>query len=238
MAFVFYGILLVFLAILAKGILIVDEEMILIISVLIFLGSSYNAVSGFLVSSLSDRAEAIHKTFNTYFLSKITTLTLLLGTYQKVYDTNADLVKVIGFTSNKLFTIRDVRNNEVEQFVNFLINNQLNIIISEELNLLRALYYMKIKLFFQNLLLNWKLYDIRSLVAEDSFLLDGFDKASGVIKQNKLALLPLSSMSSSDLSLFNYFGRIGHILDLSLVTPNYLSSYILVQLVLGLRVLR
>jgi len=233
MNFVFYGLLLVFLGILFQEILIVDEEMILIISVLIFLGSSYNVVSSFLMTSLSERADGIRKTFDNYFILKTTTLTTLLNTYQRIYDTNIDLVKVIGITSNSLQDIRTLRNKEVEHFFNFIINQQLHFIITEEINLLRVLYYNKIKFFFNNLLKSWKLYEIRGLVNEDVF--DEFTNASKIINNKKLSLLPLSSMNSNDLVLFSSIDSLRNVIGNLGLDSNFLVSYLLVNLLIGVR---
>jgi len=238
MSYIFYIILLAFLLILSQGILAVDEEMILIISVLLFLGSSYNAISGFLVSSLSDRAETIKKLFDNFFILKINTLTTLLGTYQKVYDTNVDLINVIGITAAELQTVREARNKEVDYFINFIVNNQLNIILSEEIQLLRVLYYNKVKSFFQVLLTNWKLYEVRGLVNEEisSFnIFEEFDKSSSVINDNKLALLPLSSMGLTDYNLFSKISKIKSFLDYIFLVPNFVSTYILINLLLGVK---
>jgi hypothetical protein len=239
MNLVFYFILFLFFLVLVKGLLVVDEEIILIISVLIFLGGSYNSVSGFVVSGLADRAENIKKFFENFFLLKMNVVSILLSTYQKVYDTNSDIVKIIGVVANQLEVIRESRNSEVEYFLNFVVNNQLNTIATEEIHLLRSLFYNKVKLFFSNLLKGWKLYEIRGLVksSEDTFnIFDDFVQSSKIINQNKLALLPLSSVATSDLALLSNLAKIKSVLCLMFIAADFLISYILVNTLLGLKV--
>jgi len=185
------------------------------------------------MSSLNERAEGIRKTFDNYFTLKITTLTTLLSTYQKIYDTNVDLVKVIGVTANSLQDIRNLRNKEVEYFFNFIINQQLHLILTEEISLLRTLYYNKIKFFFNNLLRSWKLYEIRGVLNEDVF--DEFTNASKIINNKKLSLLPLSSMSSNDLVLFSNIESIRNIVDTLRLDSDFLFSYLLVNLIIGIK---
>lgn len=67
---IFYALIPVVLLALMKNYLLFDEEVILIVSVLIFLGASYNIISGFLVTGLSERAEMIKKNFDNYFFLK------------------------------------------------------------------------------------------------------------------------------------------------------------------------
>lgn len=235
MSLVFFVILFLFLIVLAKGLLIVDEEVILIISVLIFLGGSYNSVSGFLVAALVDRAENIRKIFDNYFLLKINVVSTLLNTYQKVYDTNSDIVKIIGITTNELAVIRESRNGEVEHFLNFVVNSQLNTIAVEEIHLLRTLFYNKVKLFFSTLLKGWKLYEIRGLAKSSEDIFDDFVQSSKIINENKLALLPLSSIATSDLGLLNNLAKLQSIFCLVFEESNFLVSYIFFNTLLGLR---
>lgn len=233
---IFLVTLLGFLGILAQGVLIVDEEMILIISVLIFLGSSYNAVSSFLISSLNDRAESIKKVFDTYFILKINTLNSLLATYEKIYNTNKDLVNVIGVTAKQLQHIQQARNKEVDFFLNYVVNSQLNIILAEEINLVKTVYYNKIKLFFSSLLGSWKLYSVHGLVSSSiTGIFDDFEKASKVINENKVSLLPLSSVVNSDILLLQAVSRIILVLEYIVGSNNVLISYVLSNYVFSVK---
>lgn len=212
---IFYALIPVVFLALFTDFLIFDEEVILIVSVLIFLGASYNAVSGFLVSSLSDRAEVIKKSFDNYFLIKIGTLNTLVSTYQKVYETNSELVKVIGITHKHLEDIRNLRTTEVEYFLNYSVNQHLQGVLAEELQLFRSIYAVKLQKFFSELQLTWSFQEFKDVLSsEEQNALEIFDeveKASVIINNNKLALLPLSIISKSDLVTLSGFANIANI---------------------------
>jgi len=214
---IFYALIPVVFLALFTDFLIFDEEVILIVSVLIFLGASYNAVSGFLVSSLSDRAEVIKKSFDNYFLLKIGTLNTLVSTYQKVYETNSELVKVIGITHKHLEDIKNLRSTEVEYFLNYSINQHLQSILAEELQLFRSIYAVKLQNFFAELQSTWSFQEYKDVLSleeqNDLEIFDEVEKASSVINDNKLSLLPLSIISKNDLANLNNFVNISNILS-------------------------
>jgi len=215
--FIFYSLIPVVFLALVKDYLIFDEEVILIVSVLIFLGASYNTVAGFLVSSLADRSEVIKKSFDNYFLLKMGTLNTLMVTYQKVYETNSELVKVIGITHKQLENIKNLRGVEVEYFLNYSVNQHLQAILAEELQLFRSVYAVKLRNFFSELQLTWNLQELKDYLEQeqqkDLGVFEEVEKASAIINTNKLNLLPLSIIQKNDLSFLNDFVIVGNVLS-------------------------
>lgn len=223
---IFYALIPVVLLALMKNYLLFDEEVILIVSVLIFLGASYNIISGFLVTGLSERAEMIKKNFDNYFFFKVGTLKTLIDTYQKVYETNNELVKVIGVTYNQLEIIKTLRGVEIENFLGYVVNQHLQNILAEELQLFKNIYYSKLQNFFYELQLTWGLQQVKDVLDVDEQqsleVLDEVQKAAEVINSNKVALLPLSSVLKGDLVFMNNFVSIFRVLG-------YVSAGLLVD---------
>jgi len=239
MSYIFYTILLVFAFLLFGEFLVFDEEFILITSVLLFLGASYNTVSGFLVDFLADRAAIIRKNFKTIFAIKILTLKTTLDTYHRINNSNIELLNVLRVVHLKLDEVKAVRIGEVENFLGYIVNNQLNVILLEKLNFIKNIYVKKISLFFSNLLLDWRAFEFRNLleIKDLHFFknLEDLEKSSNLIGFKKLNLLPLSILRKQDLMHFNTLGILFNMFRSIIFSNDFVFSYIVYLYIVNLK---
>jgi hypothetical protein len=229
MSYIFYIILLLFFGALFGEFLVFDEEFILITSVLLFLGASYNTIVSFLIGFLAERSDLIRKNFKLFFQNKILTLKIMLGTYERISNVNSELVKVVSTLAISLQEAKKSRSEEVTYFFNYAVNAQLNSILLEELNLIKVAYLKRLNLFFSSILVDWRLFEVRNaLTYSDLLYVENFyelESASKLISLRKSSLLPLTILSRSSVNNFNAFTNLENLYNFLGLRDNFLYFY-------------
>lgn len=230
MSYIFYIILVLFFLALFGEFLVFDEEFILITSVLLFLGASYNTIAGFLVSFLDDRSIVIKRNFKAYFAIKTLTLTTILDTYKRINNSNLELLNILNVVHGSLSELKETRNVEVEHFLNYFINSQLNVVLLEKLNFIKNIYFRKLNLFFSNLLVNWRIFELRNILNSDDLvylsIIDDLEKSANLLNSKKLDLLSISMLSNDDLLNFRALGFLSNIFTYIDLRDDFLFSYV------------